>query len=107
MKNTIESVVSSFSQIYPQHTNFFNKFVKEFKTHEDYNQCTLGYCEEEYEVDEECEGGYTDEEIIDEYWYPELEVYMLQQVLNEEFPGGEVWCDFKNSLLETEWYEEN
>ena len=32
---------------------------------------------------------------------------LLQQVLNEEFPGGEVWCDFKNSLLETEWYEEN
>ncbi len=111
-QNSSKEVVEMFIERYPEQEEFFTTFMEIFPTSEEYQDAVLSVCEEEYagdlasnDQDEEVES-LTDDEIIDEYWSGEGEVYMLEQELGVDFPGADIWCDFHNFLTDTDWWVE-
>ncbi len=108
LSNNKFDIITDFCEKYPEHSEFFKSFIVAFPRKKVYDDTELSYCEEEYENDEDPKElkvarGLTDEEIIDTYWHPELEVYLLEQELGQEFPGEEIWVDFINALNESDW----
>lgn len=108
-----ESVIQKYIQKYPEYSEFFTNFIEEYPDGSSFKAAILGACEGEYESDEESyedsdeyvegSGGLTDDEIIDKYWYPELEVYVLESDLNCDFPGGDIWVEFHTDMINSEW----
>lgn len=114
-----DEVVDRYSKKYPEFSEFFNEFLEVFPNKEEFDAEILKYCEEEYGQDEdtyEDEEDYddadddenddkalTDEEIVDKYWHPELEVQVLTDNMQSDFPGDEIWVDFYNNLNNSNW----
>jgi len=97
-------------QKYIDKTNndFFKKFIEKYPTKKDLDGSIFKECERDYCTDDESKGELTDKEIRENYWYPELEVYVIHRSCDVNVGEGEignVYCDFFNDLCDTEWGE--
>lgn len=91
LNKTKEEVVSEYTE---KHDSvFFSDFLKRYPTSEVFNDRLPGFTG--YDDDEEFESP-------EEAWHPEGEVYMLDSDVGN-YPGDEVWVDFYNDMLETDW----
>ena len=106
---TAEDVIQMYIEKYPEYSEFFTEFIDVYPDYSSFKESILGECENEYESDEDSDeyeegsDGLTDDEIIDMYWYPELEVHVLQTDLNCDYPGDEIWPEFHTDLVNSEW----
>lgn len=104
-----DEVVDRYSKQYPEFSEFFNEFLEIFPTKDVFDDDILKYCDHEFSNDEDAyededkDKEFTNEEIIEKYWSPELEVQVLNNSLKNDFPGGEIWSDFYNSLIDSDW----
>ena len=54
------------------------------------------------DIDYEDIEGLSDEDILDNYWNPETESYMLETEFSN-YPGTDLWIEFSNDLTNSGW----
>lgn len=91
---TAEDVVKRYCDLYPGYEDFFVDFLEYYPTYNDFNEEAYEY----HDLDD-----YDEDEI---YWTPEGEVYQLEQTVGN-YPGSEIWVDFKNDMLGSTWDFDN
>ena len=81
--------------------SFFTEFIETYSTKDDFNtQLVDNYLIND--IDYEDVEGLSDEDILDNYWNPETETYMLE-VEFPNFPGTDLWVEFSNDLVNSGW----
>lgn len=100
-----QNVVIKYSEKYSDDANFFEKFLETFPSNKLFREELLetikDYYVETYDSDDEFHMP-EDEELWDDYWYPELEMEMIEQFVGL-IPISDSWVDFHNDLLESGW----
>ena len=81
--------------------SFFTEFIEVYPKKDDFNKSIIdnhliG------DIEDEDISDLSDDDILDNYWNPESEVYMLEQEF-PNFPGQDLWVDFFNDLVNAGW----
>jgi len=98
--NDVNSVVKKWTE--RTDDSFFDEFIEVYPTRKSFNESLVdNYLINDIEEDEDISGMST-EEILDQYWNAESEVYMLETEFSN-FPGQDIWVEFFNDLGKTEW----
>ena len=77
-------------------------FYEAYPTKESWDETMLDLCIDEIEDPANEIEGLTDEQIIDEYWWDNIDMYALEHIglTFDDFGGVEGWMDFYNSAWE-------
>jgi len=88
-QDSIEDVISKYSNKYPELANFLNEFIEKFSNRVEYEEKLQEY-EDEYKDD-------PDEGVP--------EVYLLETEIETEMPVNisEIWPDFFSDLCNSNW----
>ena len=81
--------------------SFFTEFIETYPTKDDFNKSLI----DNYlinDIDYEDIEGLSDEDILDNYWNPETESYMLETEFSN-YPGTDLWIEFSNDLTNSGW----
>jgi hypothetical protein len=99
----LSDVIFEYKEKYPDYSEFFDTFIDNYPTSKDFKS------EQATDIlnnDDEASKLYhlTDDEIIDQFWYPELEIGMIED-LGVSFEGEfeEIWVNFYNDLINNNW----
>jgi len=93
-------VVVEYSDKYPECDKFFDSFLKQYPTKSSFQSDLLDII---LGAQEDIDEDMTDEDVMDEFWYPEMEIELLDRKFGETFCGEEIWVDFYNDLIESKW----
>jgi hypothetical protein len=97
--NDVDSVINNWFE--KTDDSFFTEFIEVYPTRGDFNKSFI----DNYlinDIEDEDISGLSDDDILDSYWNPESEVYMLEQEF-PNFPGQDLWVDFFNDLINAGW----
>jgi hypothetical protein len=99
-KNDINSVVNKWYK--KTDNSFFTKFIETYPTRNDFNTILIDdYLINDIDDDEDL-SDLSDDDILDNYWNSESELYMLEQEFSN-FPGQDLWVEFFNDLVNVGW----
>jgi len=100
----IQTVVNKYATKYPNLNKFFNEFIENFPTEDDYKDRIWDYVDLD-DLDEDEEITYED------VWDPEADVNLLESEFDVSFDNDgdfvEIWVDFYNDLCNTNWGKYN
>lgn len=97
-KKDLLEVAKEFGEKYPEHAKFFMDLIDFYPDKNGFDERLIS---DYLDLDEEA-ADLTDDEILDEYWNPESEVYMIDMTVGN-YPGDEIWPEFSNALCDAGW----
>ena len=83
--------------------SFFTEFIVVYPTKDEFNESLIeNYLMNDIDDEDEDMSDLSNDDILDNYWNPESEIYMLEEEF-PNFPGEDLWVEFFNDLVKAGW----
>jgi hypothetical protein len=97
----LEDIIKEYDELW---NGAASSFYEQFPTSDDFDSALLE--EIYYDVDEELTMDMSDDEILEEFWSPEIEAYIVRYScglkIDKDISVND-WCEFYNKLIDAEW----